>query len=255
MGKAIKKAQEIAANTEGVETTTQTKKEAAEGTQSLTLAASAGVTTEEALEGVVFADKIIQQDAEPEPPAVTLDELESMDMDAFGQDDAEEAPRPVWRITDDGCADWAVRKIAEERAELARIKELADAQIQRIEEKVAAAERRCENGSRFLTSKLAEYFQSVPHKVTKTKHSYRLLSGSLSLKLGQPTMKPDNEKLVEYLKAAGLTDLIKTEEKPAWGDFKKQLQIVGASAVDKDTGEIVEGVTIETKPDTFTVDV
>lgn len=255
MGKAIKKAQEIAASTEGVETTTQTKKEPTEGTQGLTVAASAGATTEEPLEAVAYATKVMRQDAEPEPPTVTLDELEGMDMDTFGQDDTEEAPRPVWRITDDGCADWAVRKISEERAELARIKELADAQIQRIEEKVAAAERRCENGTRFLTSKLAEYFHIVPHKTTKTKASYRLLSGTLTYKFGSQTMKPDNEKLVEYLKAAGLTDLIKTEEKPAWGDFKKRLQIVGASAVDKDTGEIVEGVTIETKPDTFSVDV
>ena len=39
-----------------------------------------------------------------------------------------------------GCADWACRKIAEEKAELDRIRELADAQIQKIEEKVAAAD-------------------------------------------------------------------------------------------------------------------
>lgn len=30
---------------------------------------------------------------------------------------------------------------------------------------------------------------------------------------------------------------------------------MGGSVVDKETGEIVEGVTVETKPDTFTVDV
>ena len=36
---------------------------------------------------------------------------------------------------------------------------------------------------------------------------------------------------------------IKTEEKPRWGDFKKRLEIMGGSVVDKETGEIVEGVT------------
>lgn len=247
MGKAIKKAQEIAA--EAVQTAAQTD-------GAVVAAATPGVTTSEAAEAVSEAMKAMAAAADPQPaPAVTLDELEGMDMDTFAGDEEETGQRPEWRITDDGCADWAVRKIAEERAELARIKELADAQIQRIEEKVAAAERRCENGTRFLTGKLAEYFHTVPHKVTKTKRSYRLLSGSLTLKLGQPTMKPDDEKLVPYLKAAGLTDLIKTEEKAKWGEYKKQLQIVGASAVDKNTGEIVEGVTVETKPDTFTVDV
>lgn len=240
MGKATTKAKEIAAETKNT-----------------TAAAAAGITIDEA--GTALAEAAAAMTAavqeEPQAQTVTLDELEGMDMSAFGETEAEDAPRPAWRIADDGCADWAVRKIAEERAELARIKELADAQIHRIEEKVAAAERRCENGTRFLTSKLAEYFQIVPHKVTKTKHSYRLLSGSLSLKLGQPAMKQDDEKLVQYLKDSGQLEFIKTEEKPKWGDFKKQLQIVGASAVDKETGEIVEGITIETKPDTFSVDI
>ena len=158
-------------------------------------------------------------------------------------------------ITDDGCADWACRKIAEEKAELDRIRELADAQIQKIEEKVAAAERRFQNGTRFLTGKLAEYFETVPHKTTKTKASYRLLSGTLTRKFGGTTMKQDDEKLVQFLKDSGQLEFIKTEEKPRWGDFKKRLEIIGGSVVDKETGEIVEGVTVETKPDTFTVDV
>ncbi len=185
--------------------------------------------------------------------AVTLDELEDLDLDSFEED--QEATAPAWRIADDGAADWAVRKIAEEKAELDRIKQLAEEQIEKIQQKVDAAERRYTNGTRFLTSKLAEYFETVPHKETKTKHSYRLLSGSLVKKIGGTTMKQDDEKLLEYLKACGDTDMIKVEEKPRWGDFKKRLEIVGGSVVDSETGEIVEAVHIETKPDTFSVDV
>lgn len=192
---------------------------------------------------------------EPQAPAVTLDELEGMDDALWAQEETEDTPRPAWRITDDGCADWACRKIAEEKAELDRIRELADAQIQKIEEKVAAAERRFQNGTRFLTGKLAEYFETVPHKTTKTKASYRLLSGTLTRKFGGTTMKQDDEKLVQFFKDSGQLEFIKTEEKPRWGDFKKRLEIIGGSVVDKETGEIVEGVTVETKPDTFTVDV
>ena len=121
--------------------------------------------------------------------------------------------------------------------------------------KALAAERRFQNGTRFLTGKLAEYFETVPHKTTKTKASYRLLSGTLTRKFGGTTMKQDDEKLVQFLKDSGQLEFIKTEEKPRWGDFKKRLEIMGGSVVDKETGEIVEGVTVETKPDTFTVDV
>ena len=240
MGKAITKAKEIAA--EAPQTAEKTK---------------GGEVITKAKETATAAENEATAATVEQAPAVTLDELEGMDMSVFGQDEteAEDAPRPAWRITDDGCADWACRKIAEEKAELDRIRELADAQIQKIEEKVAAAERRFQNGTRFLTGKLAEYFETVPHKTTKTKASYRLLSGTLTRKFGGTTMKQDDEKLVQFLKNSGQLEFIKTEEKPKWGDFKKRLEIMGGSVVDKETGEIVEGVTVETKPDTFTVDV
>lgn len=186
--------------------------------------------------------------------AATLEELEALDMEAFAYQEEPEQPHE-WRIADDGCAEWAVKKIGTERAELARIKELAEAQIARIEEKLAAAERRCENGTRFLTGKLAEYFGTVPHKKTKTTESYRLLSGSLKMKLGGVSMKQDDEKLVEFLKASGQNEYIKITEAPKWGDFKKRLEIVGGSVVDKESGEIIEGVALIQKPDTFVVEV
>lgn len=192
---------------------------------------------------------------EPEAPAVTLDELEGMDMNMFDVEETESAPRPVWRITDDGCADWACQKIAEEKAELDRITSLADSQIEKIQQRVEAAQRRYENGTRFLTGKLAEYFETVPHKTTKTKHSYRLLSGTLVKKIGGRTMKQDDDALLAYLKASDNEDMIQTTEKPKWGEFKKRLEIVGGQIVDKTTGELVEGVQIIEKPDTFTVDV
>lgn len=159
------------------------------------------------------------------------------------------------RITDDGCADWACRKIAEEKTELDRITALGESQIEKIQQRIDAAQRRYENGTRFLTGKLAEYFETVPHKTTKTKHSYRLLSGTLVKKIGGNTMKQDDDTLLAYLKASGNEDMIQNTEKPKWGEFKKRLEIVGGQIVDKTTGELVEGVQIIEKPDTFTVDV
>lgn len=186
--------------------------------------------------------------------AATVDELEGFNMDDFAED-AQPTESIFWRIEDDNCADWAVSKIAAERAELSRIKALADEQIERIMKKVHAAEKRCENGTAFLTSKLAEYFETVPHKTTKTKRSYRLLSGTLVKKLGGSTLKQDEPKLLEYLEASGREDMIKTEKKPKWGEFKKCLEIAGGAVIDTTTGELVEGVMIEEKPDVFTVDI
>lgn len=50
-------------------------------------------------------------------PAVTLDELEQVDLDTV-----EQGERAPFRITDDRCADWAIRKIAEERSEYNRLR-------------------------------------------------------------------------------------------------------------------------------------
>lgn len=242
MGKAIKQAKEIAT-------------EIQENEQTATAAAAAGTGAEEMPEGVAATTEATQQEEPQELPAATLDELEGMDMAAFYQSDEQAGPRPAWAIRDDGCADWAVRKIAEEKAELDRLTELADSQIAAIQEKVEAAKRRYENGTRFLTGKLAEYFETVPHRATKTKESYRLLSGTLTKKLGSTQMKQDDDKLLEYLKASGNEDMIQTTEKPRWGEFKKRLEVIGGQIVDTTTGELVEGVQLIEKPDTFTVDV
>lgn len=65
----------------------------------------------------------------------------------------------------------------------------------------------------------------------------------------------NDDTLLAYLKASGNEDMIQNTEKPKWGEFKKRLEIVGGQIVDKTTGELVEGVQIIEKPDTFTVDV
>lgn len=174
---------------------------------------------------------------EPEPlPAATLDELEQVDLGTVA-----EGERAPFRITDDRCADWAIRKIADERSEYDRLKALADEQIAAINEKVAAARKRMENGTSYLTSCLADFFATVPHKETKTTEKYRLLSGTLTFKKGTTKTKLD--------------ELVKVEESTRWADLKKLLSYTGDIATLTETGEIVEGVTVYETPGIFTVDV
>lgn len=170
-------------------------------------------------------------------PAATLDELEQVDLGTVA-----EGERAPFRITDDRCADWAIRKIADE-------------QIAAINEKVAAARKRMENGTSYLTSCLADFFATVPHKETKTTEKYRLLSGTLTFKKGTAKTKLDETKLVPWLKANGYGELVKVEESTRWADLKKLLSYTGDIATLTETGEIVEGVTVYETPGIFTVDV
>lgn len=165
-------------------------------------------------------------------PATTLDELEQVDLGTVA-----EGERAPFRITDD------------------RLKALADEQIAAINEKVAAARKRMENGTSYLTSCLADFFATVPHKETKTTEKYRLLSGTLTFKKGTTKTKLDETKLVPWLKANGYGELVKVEESTRWADLKKLLSYTGDIATLTETGEIVEGVTVYETPGIFTVDV
>ena len=131
----------------------------------------------------------------------------------------------------------------------------ADEQIAAINEKVAAARKRMENGTSYLTSCLADFFATVPHKETKTTEKYRLLSGTLTFKKGTTKTKLDETKLVPWLKANGYGELVKVEESTRWADLKKLLSYTGDIATLTETGEIVEGVTVYETPGIFTVDV
>ena len=191
---------------------------------------------------------------EQEWDMVVSEEMEKIAAADDGQEAAQE--KKAFVIDDDNKADWAIRKIDEEKQEFNRIRELAEEQTARIEQKVEAAERRFNQRTSYLRSLLGSYFMQVPHRKTKTKESYRLLSGSLVLKL--PKVKPvyEEDELVKYLKESGMPDYIKTEEKARWGELKKLLDLSqGKHPVIKDTGELVECIRVEETPAEFKVEV
>ncbi|WP_367941524.1 host-nuclease inhibitor Gam family protein [Enterocloster citroniae] len=189
---------------------------------------------------------------EQEWDMVVSEEMEKADEDR--QEVSQE--KTAFVIDDDNKADWAIRKIDEEKQEYDRIRDLAEEQIARIEQKVEAAERRFNQRTSYLRSLLGSYFMQVPHRKTKTQESYRLLSGSLILKL--PKIKPvyEESELVEYLKESQMQDYIKTEEKARWGEFKKLLDLsAGDYPIIKDTGEVVDCIRLEETPAEFKVEV
>ena len=191
--------------------------------------------------------------AEPEGEALSLDSIDDLVLPGDADPD-EEQQNQRWRITDDGCADWALKKIKLEKDELDRITSLAEQEIARLKEQVEKAQRRYEQNTSFLTSMLAEFFELVPHKKTKTgTESYRLLNGQLVKKPAAVKMQPDDEKLVAWLKEAGREDLIKVETKAMWGELKKQITLCGAIATIEETGELVEGIDIVEVPASFSV--
>ena len=192
-------------------------------------------------------------EAEPQTEALTLDSIDELTLPG-DMDPDEDQQIQRWRITDDGCADWALKKIKLEKDEHDRIVALAEQEITRLKDQIERADRRYEQNTSFLTSMLAQFFETVPHKKTKTgTESYRLLNGQLVKKPAAIKLQPDDEKLVAWLRAAGREDLIKVETKAMWGELKKKIEMVGTVAMIPDTGEIVDGIDVVEVPPAFSV--
>lgn len=159
-------------------------------------------------------------------------------------------------ITSDDLADWAIRKIAHNNEETARVVSIGERQIKEITEKVKAMEDKNNRDNAFLISKLAEFFKTVKHDETDTMEKYKLFSGVL--KMRKPKIKPvapKDDELTEWLLSNGFEVYVDTIKKPKWGEFKKGLDFSTGKAVVKSTGEVVDIVQFEEVEQSFSVEV
>ena len=111
----------------------------------------------------------------------------------------------------------------------------------------------------FFESKLRGFLRmrSDEGMTTSTKTilaKYKLPTGSLELKAGTYEYIKDDEALVDWLKKAKMEEFVQTIYKPDWAGLKKTVTVMpdGKIAIDE-TGEIVDGVTAQKKPDSFVV--
>lgn len=99
---------------------------------------------------------------------------------------------------------------------------------------------------------LRHYFDMVPTHDTKTRRTYDLPSGTLTLAKQEPEYEQNDAELIPWLKA-NRPELIKIKETANWKDLKKELKISsdGTGMITED-GEIVPGVTVTMRDDKFT---
>lgn len=181
--------------------------------------------------------------------------IENLAMENLGVDIEDEQQREGWKIENDSQADWALDKIREAQAEYRRFKMVVDDKIQQLQEALEKEKESMERETGFFQSKLAQYFETVPKKATKTQEVYKLPSGRLVKKYKQPKIKRDNEALVAWLERNDMTELVKIEKKADWATLKKQTEIAGERVISKHTGEVIEGVTAVPQNPEFKVEV
>lgn len=154
-----------------------------------------------------------------------------------------------FHVNDDGAAEWCIGKIREEKAELEKWETFYKGQIEKMR-------RKAEDRIAFFEGKLAMYFGSVPHKVTKTQESYQLPGGKLVVKKQAPEIQHDDEKILDWLHENSKMPetYIDFRETLKWGELKKVLTVAGEGMATQD-GEMIPGITVTERPDVFKVEV
>lgn len=173
-------------------------------------------------------------------------------MDELGYLDEYENEEYGFVIDTPQKANWAVRKIKEARQRRDLFNSAAQNEIEELQNKIEESGRRCDSETGFLMSALAVYLETVPAKESKTQKTFILPEGKLKKKFASRVFKADEEKLAEFL--ANDEEYIKVVKKPIWGEFKKLLKEVNGNVIRTDTGEIVEGVIVEERPEVFDIE-
>jgi len=158
------------------------------------------------------------------------------------EDICSEEQKEKFRILNDKTADWALKVIQKEKAEVERLANTIDEEIQMLKLKKQKIEEGLESKISFLQGKLFEYFRTVESKELKTCYKYKLPSGELVYNKESVKYERDDDKIIDWLANNGKGDYIKHKLLVDWAELKK------TEFVDE-----IDGVTKINVPMTFVV--
>lgn len=168
-----------------------------------------------------------------------LDKQESIDNEGF-------------TINDENKANWALRKIKQMKDTIEKNNALAQAEIDKIEDWRERENEKSQTSIDYFQSLLAQYALEQRERDPKFK-SLNLPNGRIGFRKRQPKWIYDNDKVIETLEKANLSDFIRVTKAPSKADIKKAFEVAGDKVVNPDTGEVLEGITVEQQDDNFSV--
>ena len=155
-------------------------------------------------------------------------------------------------IDDEHKANWALRKIKQKKDTIEKNNALAQAEIDKIEDWREQENEKSQTSIDYFQSLLAQYALEQRERDPKFK-SLNLPNGRIGFRKRQPKWIYDNDKVIETLEKANLTDFIRVTKAPSKADIKKAFDVNGDKVINPDTGEIIEGITVENQEDSFNV--
>lgn len=157
-------------------------------------------------------------------------------------------------ITNDGQANFFLRRLEEIRNEKDKINNTCNTEIEKFTQKVNDFRSRelntLENTERFFTT-LLENYARLQLQDSKKK-SLKLPFGTLSFKKSQPKYIYDDEVVMNFIKTNELSEFIRIKEEINKRDLKSALNINDEGMVILN-GKAMEGITITPGEETFSV--
>jgi len=153
------------------------------------------------------------------------------------------------RLTNDVEAEKVLLDFKTFREDKERLIATCNVVIKEYKEKIEQFETELKTKEDFVKFNLEAYMVTVPNKETETQLSYQLPSAKLVWKKESTVFEKDESKLI------GTVDekFVKTVLKLDWASYKKQLQQVDDKVIDKETGEVVEGIELKQKYGEFNI--
>lgn len=163
---------------------------------------------------------------------------------------------PLWEITDDGAAGWALRKIARANRELFRLQDAADHEVAAIRAWLDEASSPLARTVGFFESKLIDYRRRLEDESPELAATYKLPGGDLTRRAGRlRTTVVDPEAFTAW---ALVNEPSAVQLKPLTSPLTKLARFVATAdgvVVDEETGEVVPGVQVSMGPVVYGVKV
>lgn len=175
-------------------------------------------------------------------------------MNEFAEKFIEQQEQQPFVIQDDSTADWALRKIKRAQDKKEELNNFIQAEMDKLEQYQAQEKKKLDDEIDRLQGYLSTYAMQKRENDPKFK-SQSLPHGRIKFVKQQPKYHYDDKVLLESLKKAERSDLIKVKESPDKATLKKVFVPNDGKLIDPDTGEVVEGVTIEEREEAFKVEV
>lgn len=149
-------------------------------------------------------------------------------------------------VASDVAAMWEIEKRSKIIATAEELIAFYKDKIKKVEEDRDFRVAQCERS-------LQAYFETVPHKKTRTQESYSLPGCKLVLKTQNPEYKRDDKTIIDWLEKNNGSDYVKIEKKLDWSGLKAKTDVFGGNLVSED-GEIIPGVEVIERPAKFCVE-